>query len=200
MADGIARALETMHPMREPPLPASLAPFGVTLALGCAAGLVLLALALAARRRRTGLRMAALAALARTRALAGPERLAAQAALLRRLVRQIAGEDAARLQGAAWLEELDRVFAVRFFTQGAGAAYGEALYAAKVPDVDVLDGELEALFSRLRSPSPFAGEGGAKRRMRGSARLSSGHPATGQNPSSDPASRGHLLPQGEKVG
>ncbi len=63
MADSLAHALEMMHPMREPPQPASLAPFGLTLALGCAAGLVLLALAVAARRRRAGLREAALTGL-----------------------------------------------------------------------------------------------------------------------------------------
>jgi hypothetical protein len=153
MADGLARALEMMHPMREPPQPASLAPFALTLAVGCAAGLALLALAILARHRRAGLRDAAAAALARTRALRSGDRLAAQAALLRRLVRQIAGEDAARLHGAAWLAELDRVFATRFFTQGAGVAYGDALYHADLPDVDALDAELAGLFAKLRSPT-----------------------------------------------
>lgn len=153
MADGLARALEMMHPMREPPQPASLAPFALTLAVGCAAGLLLLALAILARHRRAGLRDAAAAALARTRTLDPGDRLAAQAALLRRLVRQIAGEDAARLQGAAWLAELDRVFATTSFTQGAGVAYGEALYAATLPDVDVLDAELARLFAKLRAPT-----------------------------------------------
>ncbi len=153
MADSLAHALEMMHPMREPPQPASLAPFGLTLALGCAAGLVLLALAVAARRRRAGLREAALTGLARTRGLAAPERLAAQAALLRRLVRQVAGDDAARLQGAAWLATLDRLLATRVFTEGAGVAYGHALYGARVPDVDALDRELAELFGKLRAPT-----------------------------------------------
>ena len=149
MADGVARALQMMHPMREPPQPASLAPVALTLALGCAAGLVVLALAIAARRRRAGLREAAVAALVRTRGMAPPERLAAQATLLRQLVRRVAGEDAAKAQGAAWLAILDRAFATRFFTQGAGTAYGDALYAKTVPDVDGLDDELAGMIGKL---------------------------------------------------
>ena len=166
MADSLARALEMMHPMREPPQPASLAPFGLTLALGCAAGLILLALAVAARRRRAGLREAALAALARTRALAAPERLAAQAALLRRLVRQVAGDEAARAQGANWLAELDRAFATRVFTEGAGVAYGDALYGTSVPDVDALDRELAGMIGKLRAPTISPLRGGAFSRKR----------------------------------
>ena len=120
MADDIGRVLEMMHPMREPPQPASLAPFAITLAIGCALTLVLLGLAIAARRRRADLRRAAVAELARTRALAPPERLAAQAALLRRLVRRVAGEAAARAQGPAWLERLDAVFADALLHAGGG--------------------------------------------------------------------------------
>ena len=149
MADDIGRVLEMMHPMREPPQPASLAPFAITLAIGCAVALMLLGLAIAARRRRADLRRAAVAALARTRGLAPPERLAAQAALLRRLVRRVAGEAAAKAQGPAWLERLDAVFSTRFFTQGEGAAYGDALYARTAPDVDKLDAELTGLFAKL---------------------------------------------------
>lgn len=151
VTQSISGVLEMMHPMREPPQPASLAPVLFTLVVGIAVALLALALLLRARRRRADLREAARAALARTRGLDDAERLAGQAALLRRLVRRLAGEDAARLQGAAWLGALDRAFATRFFTQGAGAAFGDALYGARVPDVAALDGELAALFGKLRA-------------------------------------------------
>ncbi len=151
MADNIGRMLEMMHPMREPPQPASLAPFALTLAVGCGAALVLLALYLRALHRRRDLRRAAEVELARTRALAPAERLAAQASLLRRLVRRVAGEAEARRQGTTWLESLDRVFATRFFTQGAGAAYGDALYARRAVDVDALDAALSGMFAKLGS-------------------------------------------------
>jgi hypothetical protein len=45
------------------------------------------------------------------------------------------------------------VFATTFFTQGAGVAYGDALYAAQIPDVDSLDAELARLFAKLRAPT-----------------------------------------------
>ena len=149
MADGVARVLEMMHPMREPPQPASLAPFAITFAIGCAAALALLALVFFARRRRSDLRRAAVATLARTRGLVPEERLAAQASLLRRLVRRLAGEAEAKTQGADWLATLDGTFETRFFTQGAGAAYGDALYGPRVPDVDALDAALTAMFAKL---------------------------------------------------
>ena len=149
MADNVSRVLEMMHPMREPAQPAGLAPFLVTLAIGAGAGVVLFVLIIQARRRRSLVRRAAVAELARTRALVPPERLAAQASLLRRLVRRLAGESAARTQGALWLESLDRVFATRFFTEGQGRAFGDALYGPRIPDVDALDAELTGLFAKL---------------------------------------------------
>jgi len=149
MADDVGHVLEMMHPMREPPQPASLAPFLVTLAVGCIAAAVLLALLIRASRRRADLRRAAQAALARGRALVPAERLAAQATLLRRLVRRLAGESEARKQGQAWLESLDAIFATRFFTNGEGVAYGDALYGPRLPDVDALDDSLTRLFATL---------------------------------------------------
>ena len=158
MAD-VSHLLEMMHPMREPPLPASLAPFLVTLGLGCVAAAALFVVYWQALRRRSDLRRSAEAALSASRALAPPERLAAQANLLRRLVRVVAGESEARRQGAAWLESLDRAFATQFFTEGDGKAYGDALYAPRLPDVDALDQALAGLFRVLGRPSVPAKRG-----------------------------------------
>ena len=149
MADEIGHVLEMMHPMREPPQPASLAPVLVAPAAGCVAAAVVLVVLLQAHRRRAGLRRAAEAELTRSRALAPTERLAAQAALLRRLVRRLAGDGEARKQGRAWLESLDAVFATHAFTQGEGVAYGDALYGPRVPDVEALDAMLARLFAKM---------------------------------------------------
>jgi hypothetical protein len=100
--------------------------------------------------RWRAVRRFALAALAQTRGLDPAERLGAQAALLRRLVRTIEGEDAARLQGVDWLECLDRLFASRFFTAGAGRTFGAALYRPlSGQDVVALDAALARLFARI---------------------------------------------------
>ena len=149
MAD-TGRLLELMHPMREPPQPAAVTPFLFTAGLGCLVALVAFALYWIALRRRAGLRRAAEAALAASRALAPPERLAAQAMVLRRLVRNVLGEGEARAQGPVWLQTLDRLFATRFFTQGEGKAYGDALYApSTAPDVDALDRALAGMIAKL---------------------------------------------------
>jgi hypothetical protein len=111
-------------------------------------GLALLAAFLLARRRP--LRRAARAALLETRSLPPPDRLVAQAALLRRLVRAVE-RDPPLERGGAWLARLDRAFGTAFFTGGPGAAFGDALYApASRPDPEALDGELERLIGTLR--------------------------------------------------
>jgi hypothetical protein len=149
MAD-TGHLLELLHPMREPPLPAPVTPFLVMVALGALAAVALAAAYLVGVRRRAGLRRAAAVALAASRGLAPGERLAAQANLLRRLVRQVGGEAEARTHGTVWLQTLDRVFATAFFTQGEGAAYGDALYApSTAPDVDALDRALTGLIAKL---------------------------------------------------
>jgi hypothetical protein len=113
-----------------------------------AVALALLAAVLLARRRPV--RRAARAALARSRSLPPPERLIAQAALLRRLAGAVGTEPPIE-RGGAWLARLDRVFGTAFFTGGPGAAFGDALYApASRPDPDALDRELERLISGLR--------------------------------------------------
>ena len=151
MAD-TARLLELMHPMREPPQPAAVTPYLFMAGLGCLAALVGFAVYWFNRHRRAGLRQSAEAALAASRPLVPAERLAAQATLLRRLVRAAAGEREARAQGAVWLQTLDLVFGTRFFTQGEGTAYGEALYAPRTaPDVDALDRALTGLIAKLPS-------------------------------------------------
>lgn len=151
MAD-VARLLETLHPMREPPPPAPVLPTLAMAALGFALALTAIVLAWQARRRHAVLRRGAMAALEATRRLAPGERLTAQAQLLRRLARRLGGEAAASAQGRAWLETLDRLFSTRFFTEGAGRAYGEALYRpAGALDVDALDAALAGLLAKMRT-------------------------------------------------
>lgn len=150
MAD-VSRLLDMLHPMREPPMPAAITPFLLMAALGGGAAL-LFALCWRFSRGRSDLRRAAEAALGASRALAPPERLAAQARLLRRLVRGIVGETETRKQGPAWLASLDRAFATQFFTQGEGQAYGDALYSPRAaPDVEALDGSLGRLIAKVRT-------------------------------------------------
>ena len=149
----VAQLLQNLHPMREPPPPSPVAPFVAMLA----AGIVLAAVGVVAwwqiRRRRAGLRRAAELALAATRDLSPPERLAAQARLLRRLVRARVGDGAARGEGEGWLATLDRAFATTFFTEGPGRAYADGLYRrGGDSDVDQLDRSLADLIGRLGAP------------------------------------------------
>lgn len=150
----VAQLLQSLHPMREPPPPSPIAPFLVTLAIGIVAAAVGFVAWRQVRRRRAGLRHAAGLALAATRTLAPPERLAAQARLLRRLVRARDGETASRAQGDDWLAGLDRTFASDFFTSGAGRAYADSLYRRDAAvDVEALDRSLAELLARLGGPS-----------------------------------------------
>ena len=140
--------------MREPPPPAPVAPFLLTLAVGVAVAAIGFVAWRLARRRRAGLRRSAEKALAGTRGLDPPERMLAQARLLRRVVRASAGEDAARAQGEGWLTALDRTFATTFFTAGAGRAYADGLYRRDeagqgTESVQALDRSLADLISHL---------------------------------------------------
>ena len=149
MAD-VARLLETLHPLREPPAPAPIAPVLAMLAIGCVAAMLAFVVAWRVGRRRTAVRGAAAAALAASRALAPPERLAAQAGLLRRLVRGALGEPAAREQGEAWLRRLDQMFETRFFTEDAGVVFGDPLYRRPSDlDVEALDRSLLGFFAKM---------------------------------------------------
>ena len=159
MAD-VAKLMEMMHPMREPPLPDSIAPALVLLIAGSVVAILLVGLGWRLAGPSEGLRASAIAALAFSRHLRPAERLAAQAALLRRLVRALGGDGAARQHGQAWLESLDRCFHTDFFSTGQGRAFGNDLYARSAsPDVDAIDSTLMGLIRRL--PAPTASRKGA---------------------------------------
>ncbi|CAM3008391.1 hypothetical protein JHFBIEKO_2647 [Methylobacterium mesophilicum] len=102
-------------------------------------------------RARASLRRAALAELAGTRDLDPESRLVAQARLLRRLARTLAGDDAARETGAAWAARLDTLLATDFFTRGSGRVLADGLYRRQDTDLDGLDAELGRLIGRLRT-------------------------------------------------
>ncbi len=149
MAD-VAQLLQSLHPMREPPPPSPVAPFLLMLGLGVALAAAGVLVWRQARRRRVGVRRSAETALAATRTLDPAERLAAQASLLRRLVRARSGEAAARRQGSGWLAALDGTFSTTFFTEGDGRAYADALYRREgARDVEALDRSLAELIGRL---------------------------------------------------
>lgn len=143
--------LEGLRALHLPPAtPAFWADIGVAVALGLALALVLvLALRLLVR-PKASLRAEALAAFEASRPLPAPERRAAQAALLRRVVRSLEGEGAARSSGAAWGETLDRVFKTDLFAARGGRVFVDGLYARPVkPDDPKLDDELGGLFAKL---------------------------------------------------
>jgi len=123
-------------------------------ALGILAGLALAAGAILLLRTRPlrmrAARRALRASLAETRHLQQDERLAAQARLLRRAARTVAGDHVAQLRGDAWLAALDRMFATDFFSRGEGRCFGDRLYAATASDAEPRDRQLEQLAGRLR--------------------------------------------------
>lgn len=157
MADP-AGVLDGLRDLHWPFAGAAAGPVATMIAVGCALAIGLSAALWPVLRRWRAVRRAALAALATSRLLDPPERLAAQAMLLRRVVRTIDGDAAARLHGRDWLAHLDRLFATRFFTEGEGRSFGEALYRP-LPDgdvgdvvderIDILDAELAGLFARI---------------------------------------------------
>ena len=143
--------LATLRPLREP-VPVAL-PTAYLLAalIGMAVALLVAWSLKAGVARRGRFRRAAEAELVLTRGLPSHDRLTAQAALLRRVVRVAAGQEAALAQGAAWLTRLDALFATTFFSGGEGRVYGTALYrAGAMPDVEALDGVLVRLLAKLR--------------------------------------------------
>ncbi len=118
--------------------------------IGCACALALALLFRVMARRCRAIRRSALAELATSRSLQPDERLAAQAALLRRVIRTVEGDAPARLRDKDWLACLDRTFGTSFFTGGGGRAYGEALYRpSSSRDVEALDHALAGFFARL---------------------------------------------------
>jgi hypothetical protein len=143
-----ADVLDSLRPLRPPP------PDGTSeillMALAGAAGAAALMLAWRfLRERRRPLRRAALAALASSRSLPAPDRLAAQAQILRDVASAL-DHGARALRGDAWLARLDAIFATRFFTQGPGRIFGEALYRRRADEpAEALDRDLARLFQGL---------------------------------------------------
>ncbi|MFL1876623.1 DUF4381 family protein, partial [Hansschlegelia beijingensis] len=76
--------------------------------------------------------------------------LAAQAALLRRVVRTVDGDEAARREGPAWGETLDRVLRTDFFTSGAGRVFATGLYV-RPDDTGDAEGEIDRRLATLLS-------------------------------------------------
>jgi hypothetical protein len=151
MTTAALASLDGLRPLREPPAPGSIAPHIVMGLMGLAAGALLVwaMSVILARRRRS--RRAARAELAVSRTLPPPDRLLAQAVMLRRLARDTSGADAVRLHGLAWLERLDTIFATSFFTTGAGRVFGPDLYRPDAgPDVEALDRALAAFIETVR--------------------------------------------------
>ena len=125
------------------------------IAVSIVAGLALAAGAILRRRARPlrlrAARRALRVSLAATRDAPPDERLAAQALLLRRAARTVAGDEVARLHGEAWLAALDRMFATSFFTRGDGRCFGDALYSGTAIDPALTDRQIERLAGQLRS-------------------------------------------------
>ncbi|MFC3693576.1 DUF4381 domain-containing protein [Chenggangzhangella methanolivorans] len=150
-------SVDPLDGLRALHLPAETTSWQADLGFAVAAGLALalvvsLALRLLVRPRRS-LRASAMEEFAAAEALPGPDRRAAQAAVLRRVVRTIEGDEAARATGPAWGETLDRVFRTELFGKGAGRVFVDGLYArppAANDDDRALDRELGALIATLR--------------------------------------------------
>lgn len=125
---------------------------GFSTALGLGVALLVSLLVRAFFKRRLSVRKSALGALQMTEALPRDDRRAAQAAILRRVVRSVEGDQAARTTGPEWARTLDRVFATDLFTARAGRVFSDGLYArpkAANDDRD-LDRELAGLFKKLK--------------------------------------------------
>jgi hypothetical protein len=124
----------------------------LAVAIGLAAALVVSQLwAAIMNKGRRSLRGLALASLAVSKKLGPDDRLVFQAKLLRRLVRALRGEAAARQQGDAWLGLLDNTFRTDFFTRREGRCYGDGLYRpTPPPSIEVLDDQLRGLVKRMR--------------------------------------------------
>ena len=121
-------------------------------ALGIAAAAMLMVLARARPLRLRAVRRALRTSLALAQAAPREQQLVAQATVLRRAARTVAGEEVARLRGEAWLAALDRIFRTRFFTEREGRCFADELYAASpTADPEVTGRNLAALARRLRS-------------------------------------------------
>ncbi|GLS42421.1 DUF4381 domain-containing protein [Methylobacterium brachythecii] len=121
------------------------------IALGFAAALIVGLARVMWLRAQTTIRRAALNELRRVRSLDPDSKLTAQARLLRRVVRTLAGDEAATTRGTAWAGTLDRTFATDFFSRGAGQILVEGLYRRPgATDPAAIEAELARLFSRIK--------------------------------------------------
>jgi len=118
--------------------------------LGCAAALVLYFFLAPWIKRRRLLRTSALDRLARARTLPAAERLAAQASILRSLVKALNGNMAAHARGAEWLTCLDTTFSTHYFSSGQGQVFSDPLYQPAVSfDIEAIDKVLAGFFRRI---------------------------------------------------
>ena len=119
--------LDTLRDIRLPPPPAGL-PDWVLLALAAFAFLSAVLLVLALLRRFRPDRRALFQRIDEALRLPDDAAVAQLAHVLRDEALHSAGPAAAQLTGDAWLGWLDRRYATRFFSEGAGQAFGDALY------------------------------------------------------------------------
>lgn len=132
-------------------VPSYVADLALALVVGLALALAVGSIVPFLMRRRHAVRKAALDALRQMSGLPRGERAVAQARLLRRLVLTLHGETAARRQGNAWLEQLDRTFRTDFFTHSGGRYYVDGLYRDEESfDAAAVERELAKLFQRIR--------------------------------------------------
>jgi hypothetical protein len=135
-----------------PEIPSFWADLGAAIALGLLIAIVVAVAIRAIRKPRRSLRRSALEELEQAGRLPPEERRVAQAALLRRIVRSLEGEAAARAGGDDWAATLDRVFRTDFFSRRAGRVFADGLYARPAPqqpDDSALDQELAGLVRRI---------------------------------------------------
>ncbi|MDR4308848.1 DUF4381 domain-containing protein [Chelatococcus sambhunathii] len=145
--------LAGLRALHLPPPPASFwSDVGFAVAFGLLIALLASLLVRWLFKPRLSLRASAMGALVEASRLRPEDRRAAQAALLRRIVRTVEGEEAARAQGADWTTALDRVFATDLFSRRNGRVFADGLYARPSAPVDdpELDRELGALVAKLK--------------------------------------------------
>lgn len=121
------------------------------IALGFVTALLVGAIRLVRARMRDTIRQAAMHELAIANVREPGERRVAQARLLRRVVRTLSGDADSAARGADWAAVLDRTFATRFFSEGAGNTLVEGMYRRpSESDTATIDAELGGLFSRIK--------------------------------------------------
>lgn len=142
--------LKDLRPLHAAAVVDDAMPLVVMSLLGCAAALSLHFFFIPWLKRRRILRVSALNKLAKTRTLPSEERLAAQAAILRSLVKALSGSSAAHARGAQWLDSLDATFSTRFFSSEQGQVFSDPLYRPSTAfDIEAIDRALAGFFTRI---------------------------------------------------